>query len=82
MKSFFPKSAVYSVTPPGTLSFVPLMYKILVLVDPTHTNSETAEPNGAFVTFPLATSKICHVVDALCVVQLYTAELNRANSFV
>ncbi len=73
-------SAVYKVTPPGISSFVPLIYRMLVSDLLTHTTSETEESKGASVMSPLATSKMCQVVDALCEVQLYLVDENRANS--
>lgn len=57
------------------------MYKILVLVEPTQTTSNTSESNGASVTLPLATSKMYHAVEDSWAVQLYVADEKRANSY-
>lgn len=38
---------------------------------PIQTTSDTALPNGAFVTFPVLVSRKYHAVAAFAVVQLY-----------
>lgn len=74
------RSAVYSVTPPGIFSLVELIYRMLSSLSPTHTTSETALPNGAFVVLPVLVSRKYHVEVDLADVQLYFVSENNALS--
>jgi hypothetical protein len=54
---------------------------MLSSVSPTHTTSDTALPNGAFVVLPVSVSRKYQVVAAFAVVQLYLVSENSARSY-